>query len=124
MPKILLVDDNDDVRDMLAARLESRGYEVLAAADAEQAFALAQSEAPDVVLMDLTLPGTDGWQATRHLKSAETTRGIPVILLSAHVLTPSEIEQQHSGADGYEAKPVNFSQLLDKIQRLTGQGAA
>jgi len=122
MAKILLVDDNDDVREMMAARLEGRGYQVVPAVDGQQAVDLASAEAPDVILMDLTLPLIDGWQATRQIKADQATRRIPIILLSAHNLTGREPEAQEAGADEYETKPVNFSRLVEKIETFLSRG--
>ncbi|HEU0166337.1 MAG TPA: response regulator [Chloroflexota bacterium] len=116
MTRILLVEDNDGIREMLASRLEGRGYEVLTAADGQQAVDRAAADAPDVVLMDLSLPVMDGWDATRTLKSSEQTRHIPIIALTAHVLEGERKASLLAHADEYEAKPVNFPQLLSKIQ--------
>jgi CheY-like chemotaxis protein len=116
--KILLVEDNEMNRDMLTRRLGRKGYEVVTAGDGEQALAMARSEAPDLILMDLSLPVLDGWEATRRLKAAAETRAIPVIALTAHALAEERERALASGCDDYDTKPVELSRLLGKIEAL------
>lgn len=116
MAKILLVEDNEMNRDMLSRRLERRGYTVLLAVDGEAGLRVAQAEKPDLILMDLSLPGLDGWEATRRLKAAEDTRQIPVIALTAHAMAGDEEKARDAGCDDFDIKPVELPRLLDKIQ--------
>lgn len=118
MPKILLVEDNEMNRDMLSRRLKRKGYEVVIAVDGEKGIAMAQSEKPHLILMDLNLPGVNGWDATRRLKDASETRSIPVIALTAHAMTGDRQKALEAGCDDYDSKPIEFSRLLDKIQKL------
>jgi CheY-like chemotaxis protein len=115
---ILVVDDNEPSRDALSRRLERRGYRILAAADGQQAVTTTQTKLPDLVLMDLGLPGIDGWEATRQLKDGATTRHIPIIVLSAHAMTNDRDLALAAGADDFDTKPVRFEQLLGKIDTL------
>jgi two-component system cell cycle response regulator DivK len=115
---ILVVDDNEPSRDALSRRLERRGYRILAAGDGQQAVATARTELPDLILMDLGLPGIDGWEATRQLKGGSLTRRIPVIVLSAHAMTNDRDLALAAGADDFDTKPVRFEQLLGKIDTL------
>jgi CheY-like chemotaxis protein len=124
MPRILLVEDNELNLDMLKRRLERRGYTVLVATDGEQGLALAAAERPDLILMDISLPLIDGWEATRRLKAAEGTRGIPVLALTAHALASDRDKCFEAGCDDYDTKPVDFARLLAKIQGLLGEGEA
>jgi CheY-like chemotaxis protein len=117
MFKILLVEDNEMNRDMLSRRLERRGFEVIMAADGEQGLAMAESERPDLILMDMSLPVLDGWEATRRLKSASQTQSIPIIALTAHAMAGDEAKALSVGCDDYDTKPVEMSRLLDKIQK-------
>jgi two-component system cell cycle response regulator DivK len=120
MAKILLVEDNEMNRDMLSRRLERRGYEVVIAADGGQGVALAQSERPDLVLMDMSLPVLDGWEATRRLKADPETKNIPVIALTAHAMAGDQEKALAAGCDDYDTKPVDLNSLLAKIEaRLT-----
>jgi CheY-like chemotaxis protein len=121
VPKILLVEDNEMNRDMLTRRLGRKGYEVVSATDGERALAMARSESPDLILMDLSLPVLDGWEATRRLKAADETRTIPVIALTAHALTEEREAAMAAGCDDYDTKPVDFPRLLSKIQTLLPQ---
>jgi CheY-like chemotaxis protein len=116
MPKILYVEDNEDNIYMLARRLRQQGYEVLVARDGEQGVAMTVSEAPDLILMDLALPVLDGWEATRRLKAAPETRGIPVIAISAHAMEGDRERAIAAGCDDYDTKPVNLPRLLEKIR--------
>jgi len=117
--KILLVEDNDMVREMLSERLTHQGYQVLLAGDGQQAVVMAQSETPDLILMDMTLPVLDGWEATRQIKTAPLTHPIPIIALTAHVVPGDQEKCLAVGCDDYETKPIDFSQLLAKIQALS-----
>ena len=118
MPRILLVDDMDDNRDMLTRRLQKRGYEVVCAVDGAQACEMAESEKPDLILMDMQMPVMDGYEATRIIKEGPTTGGIPVVGLTAHAMAGDREKAIEAGCDDYEAKPINFSQLLDTMQTL------
>lgn len=118
MAKILLVEDNETNRDMLSRRLERRGHKVLIAADGAQGVALAQAELPQLILMDMSLPVLDGWEATRQLKAATQTRFIPVIALTAHAMAGDRERALEAGCDEYETKPVEFQRLLGKIETL------
>jgi two-component system cell cycle response regulator DivK len=123
MPTILVVEDNEPSRDALCRRLERRGYTVLSAIDGEQAVSMARTAPPDLILMDLGLPGIDGWEATRRLKGSDATRRIPLIVLSAHAM-PNEREMAlAAGGDDFDTKPVHFDQLLAKIETLLAKGA-
>jgi len=118
MPKILLVEDNEMNRDMLSRRLIRSGYEVVLALDGAQGVALAASEAPDVVLMDMSLPVLDGWEATRRLKSDPKTRTLPVIAMTAHARAGDEAKARQAGCDDFDTKPVEYTRLLSKIEGL------
>jgi CheY-like chemotaxis protein len=124
MPKLLYVEDNEMNRDMLSRRLRRRGFEVLIAADGEQGLAMATAEQPDLVLMDMSLPILDGWEATRRLKTAPETARIPVIGLTAHAMATDRDKCLEAGCDDYDTKPVELGRLLDKIERLLRTGAA
>jgi CheY-like chemotaxis protein len=116
--KILLVEDNELNRDMLSRRLERKGYQVVIAVDGGQGVALAQSELPDLILMDMDLPVVDGWQATQQLKATPATAAIPIIALTAHAMAGDREKALQAGCDEYETKPVEFARLLAKIQGL------
>ena len=118
MPKILLVEDNEMNRDMLSRRLERRGFQVLIAVDGEQGVAMAQSEVPDLVLMDMSLPVVDGWEATRRLKAAPETRSVPIIALTSHAMIGDRDQAIEAGCDDYDTKPIELPRLLEKINRL------
>jgi len=120
MPKIVLVEDNDLNRDMLSRRLARRGYQVAPARDGREGMALARTEAPDLILMDLSLPEVDGWEATRRLKADLATRSIPVIALTAHAMPLDRQRALEAGCDDYDTKPIDFRRLLDKIEALVG----
>jgi CheY-like chemotaxis protein len=122
MPKILLVEDNELNRDMLSRRLERRGFQVLIAVDGAQGVAMAQSEAPDLVLMDMSLPVLNGWEAARQLKAASETRAIPIIALTAHAMLGDREKAIEAGCDDYDTKPVEFQRLLEKIETILGKG--
>ncbi|MBD1862761.1 MULTISPECIES: response regulator [Trichocoleus] len=115
MTKILLVEDNEVNSFMMLRRLQKRGYQVVHAADGVQAIAIAQAETPDLILMDMSLPVLDGWQATQQIKAAPTTHTIPIIALTAHALAGDRERCLAAGCDEYETKPVNFNQLLEKM---------
>jgi two-component system, cell cycle response regulator DivK len=121
MPKILLVEDNEMNRDMLSRRLHRRGYDVVIAVDGQEGVALAQAEAPDLILMDMSLPVMDGWEATRQLKAASETRAIPVIALTAHAMSGDRERAIEAGCDDYDAKPIDLPRLLVKIEALLGK---
>ena len=118
MPKILLVEDNEMNRDMLSRRLQRKGYAVVMAHDGERGLELAKSENPDLILMDISLPKMDGWQATRLLKGNPETKGIPVIALTAHALSTDRQKAFEIGCDDYDTKPVEFGRLSEKIEHL------
>ena len=118
MSKILLVEDNEMNRDMLSRRLQRKGHDVLIALDGVQGVELAQSQNPDLILMDMSLPIMDGWQATQQLKAAPETRGIPIIALTAHAMAGDREKCLEVGCDDYDTKPIEFSRLLGKIQAL------
>src|SRR3972149_2243451 len=118
MAKILLVEDSEMNRDMLARRLAKRGYEVVIAVDGAQGVTLAQTEAPDLILMDMTLPVLDGSEATRQLKAAPATRSIPVIALTAHAMAGDREKALEAGCDDYDPKPIELERLLGKIEAL------
>jgi CheY-like chemotaxis protein len=118
MQKILLVEDNEMNRDMLSRRLERKGYRVVTAQDGKQGYSLARSQRPDLILMDLSLPAMDGWEVTRLLKADESTRHIPIIVLTAHVLVSDRQKAFAAGCDDYDTKPVDFARLSEKIENL------
>jgi two-component system cell cycle response regulator DivK len=118
MAKILLVEDNEMNRDMLSRRLERRGYQVAIAVDGEQGVAVARSEAPDLILMDMSLPVLNGWEAARRLKAASETQAIPIIALTAHAMVGDREKATEAGCDDFDTKPVEFQRLLEKIEAL------
>jgi len=118
MPKILLVEDNEMNRDMLSRRLARKGFQVVMAIDGQQGVEMAQSESPDLILMDMSLPVLDGWSATRRLKEISTTQSIPIIALTAHAMAGDRQKCMEAGCDDYDTKPVEFPRLLGKIQML------
>ena len=120
MTKILLVEDNEMNRDMLSRRLIRRGFQVVFAIDGQQGVDLARSERPDIILMDMSLPGIDGWEATRRLKADDATRGLPVIGLTAHAMSGDREKAIEAGCDDYDTKPVELDRLIGKIKRLLG----
>ena len=123
MTKILLVEDNQENRDMLSRRLTRRGYEVVIALDGGQGVAMAQSEIPDLILMDMDLPVLNGWEATRQLKAAPATQAIPIIALTAHAMVGDREKALEAGCDDYDSKPIEFPRLLEKIEALLGKEA-
>ncbi|HSB33570.1 MAG TPA: response regulator [Nitrospirota bacterium] len=118
MPRILLVEDNELNRDMLSRRLRRMGYDVMIAIDGEAGVTMAASERPDLILMDMSLPILDGWEATRRLKGMQETAAIPVIALTAHVMAGDRDKAFEAGCDDYDAKPIEFERLLGKMQAL------
>jgi len=118
MSKILLVEDNEMNRDMLSRRLERKDFEVIIATDGQAGINLSSSETPDLILMDLSLPVIDGWEATRRIKADPATQSIPVIALTAHAMAGDEQKALAAGCDDYDTKPVNFKRLLEKIETL------
>ncbi len=118
MPKILLIEDNEMNRDMLSRRLQRKGYSVVTAHDGKQGHSLACSEMPDLILMDISLPGMNGWEVTRLLKSNESTRHIPIIVLTAHAWVTDRDKAFQAGCDDYDTKPVEFGRLSEKIENL------
>jgi len=120
MAKILLIEDNEMNRDMLSRRLVRRGYEVVVAVDGEQGVAMADAEKPALILMDMSLPVLDGWEATQRLKTSPTTRAIPIIALTAHAMAGDREKALAAGADDFDTKPVELDRLLAKIQALLG----
>ena len=120
--RILLVEDNENNRDMLSRRLIRRGYTVMIAEDGQKAIEMAASEAPDLILMDMSLPIIDGWEATRRIKAEPATSGIPVIALTAHAMQGDRDKALQAGCDDYDTKPVELPRLLRKIESLVGHG--
>jgi CheY-like chemotaxis protein len=121
MPTLLLVEDNEMNRDMLSRRLARRGFTVTIAVDGQEGIDLATSGQPDLILMDMSLPVVDGWEATRQLKAAEATRGIPIIALTAHAMAGDREKATEAGCDEYDTKPIEFPRLLEKIEALLRQ---
>jgi len=116
--KILLVEDNEMNRDMLSRRLQRRGYDVVMAEDGQEGVVLAEKETPDVILMDMSLPVVDGWDAARKLKASAATQGIPIIALTAHAMSGDREKALEAGCDDYDTKPVDFARLVVKIETL------
>jgi CheY-like chemotaxis protein len=124
MPRILLVEDNEMNRDMLSRRLIRKGFEVLIATDGQQGIEKTQSESPDIVLMDMSLPVVDGWEATRRLKAAAETKHIPIIALTAHAMSGDREKTIEAGCDDYDTKPIELPRLLSKIEALLNSAKA
>lgn len=122
--RILLVEDNEMNRDMLSRRLMRSGYDVLLAPDGQAGIDMAQKERPDLILMDMSLPVIDGWEAAWRLKANATTRHIPIIALTAHAMPGDHKKAIDAGCDDYDTKPVDYPRLLDKIAKLTGGAKA
>jgi two-component system cell cycle response regulator DivK len=122
MTKVLVVEDNEMNRDMLSRRLMRRGFQVIFAVDGQQGVDLARSERPDIILMDMSLPVVDGWEATRRVKSDDATRSVPVIGLTAHAMAGDREKAIEAGCDDYDTKPVEFERLIGKMERLLGAG--
>ena len=121
MPKILLVEDNEMNRDMLSRRLARRGFAIAIATDGQQGVAMASSENPDLILMDMSLPVLDGWEATRQLKANTDTRQIPIIALTAHAMSSDEQKARDAGCDDFDTKPIDLPRLLGKIEAKLGR---
>jgi CheY-like chemotaxis protein len=124
MARILLVEDQEMNRDMLARRLTKRGYEVSIAVDGAEGVDKARTESPDLILMDMSLPVMDGWEATRTLKADEATRAIPVIALTAHAMSTDREKALEAGCDAYETKPVELPRLLEAMEKLLASRVA
>jgi CheY-like chemotaxis protein len=124
MPRILLVEDNEMNRDMLSRRLARKNYEVLVAVDGEDGVAMAGSVAPDLILMDMSLPVMDGWEATRQLKASPETKAIPIIALTAHAMSGDREKAMEAGCDDYDTKPIELARLLAKMEALLGEKKA
>jgi CheY-like chemotaxis protein len=124
MAKILLVEDNEMNRDMLSRRLRRKGYEVVMAVDGEQAVAMSVSESPDLILMDMSLPVFDGWEATRRIKAAPATKAMPVIALTAHAMSGDREKSLEAGCDDYDTKPIELPRLLEKMEILLSRKPA
>ena len=120
MSKILLVEDNEMNRDMLTRRLERKGFEVVIAVDGQAGIDMASSTSPDIILMDLSLPVIDGWEATRQIKANPATQSIPIIALTAHAMAGDEQKAREAGCDDYDTKPIDLKRLLGKIGNLLG----
>jgi CheY-like chemotaxis protein len=118
MAKILLVEDNEMNRDMLSRRLKRKGHEVVLGEDGQNGVDMAASEQPDIILMDMSLPVIDGWEATRRLKAGPETAGIPIIALTAHAMASDRDKALEAGCDDYDTKPVELDRLLGKIEHL------
>jgi CheY-like chemotaxis protein len=118
MPRILLVEDNEMNRDMLSRRLTRKGFEVVIAEDGQKGVDMTQSENPDLVLMDMSLPVVDGWEATRRLKASEATKHIPIIALTAHAMAGDREKTLKAWCDDYDTKPIELPRLLEKINAL------
>ena len=118
MLKILLVEDNEMNRDMLSRRLERRGYQVVLAVDGQSGVELAGTEAPDLILMDMSLPVLDGWEATRRIKGAPATQHIPIVALTAHAMSSDREKALDAGCDDYDTKPIELVRLLGKMEAL------
>jgi two-component system cell cycle response regulator DivK len=118
MPRVLLVEDNEMNRDMLSRRLMRRGFQVTVAEDGQAGVDMAATESPDIILMDMSLPVLDGWEATRRLKARPETQAIPLIALTAHAMAGDRDRALQAGCDDYDTKPIEFERLLEKIDRL------
>ena len=123
MPTLLIVEDNELNRDMLSRRMTRRGYRVLIATDGAQAVEAAERELPDLILMDMSLPVLDGWEATRRIKAAPQTAEIPVIALTAHAMAGDEARAREAGCNDFDTKPVDLERLLGKIEHWLGRAA-
>lgn len=124
MAKILLVEDNEMNRDMLSRRLLRKGYEVVIAVDGAEGVRMARSEGPDLILMDMSLPVLDGWDATRQLKSMPETRAIGIIALSAHALVSDREKALAAGCDDFDTKPIDLPRLLEKVEAILAKKGA
>jgi CheY-like chemotaxis protein len=124
MPRILLVEDNEMNRDMLSRRLARKKYEVLIAVDGKEGVEMATSEAPELILMDMSLPVVDGWEATRRIKANSETEAIPVIALTAHAMSGDREKALEAGCDDYDTKPIELPRLLGKMETLLNENEA
>ena len=124
MAKVLLVEDNEMNRDMLSRRLARHGHQIILAVDGEEAVNMAGRDLPDVILMDMSLPVIDGWEATRRIKAAPATRSIPIIALTAHAMAGDREKAIEAGCDEYDTKPVEMPRLLGKIEALLARAAS
>jgi CheY-like chemotaxis protein len=124
MAKILLVEDNEMNRDMLSRRLTRKGFDVVMAVDGQEGIDMASSESPDLILLDMSLPVVDGWEAAGQLKSRPETRGIPIIALTAHAMAGDREKAIEAGCDEYDTKPVELPRLLEKIQSMLETSAS
>lgn len=124
MPKILLVEDHQEIWDFLSRRLTRRGYEVVVAEDGQQGLDKARSDAPDLVLLDMNLPVMDGWTVARTLKGEDATKAIPIIALTAHAMAGDREKALAAGCNDYHAKPIDFSQLIDQIEAALGASSS
>ncbi|MBI3916990.1 MAG: response regulator [Betaproteobacteria bacterium] len=124
MAKILLVEDNEMNRDMLSRRLQKKGYEVFIAVDGEAGVKMAQSERPDLILMDMSLPGLDGWEASRQLKAGADTQAIGIIALTAHAMAQDKEKALAAGCDDFDTKPIDLARLTEKIEALLAKKTA
>jgi CheY-like chemotaxis protein len=124
MPRILVVEDNEMNRDMLSRRLARKKYEVLVAVDGGEGVVMARSEAPDLILMDMSLPVVDGWEASRQLKASPETKAIPIIALTAHAMSGDREKAMEAGCDDYDTKPIELPRLLAKVEALLGNQKA
>ena len=122
MTKILYIEDNEDNVYMLSRRLQRRGYKVIVAGDGEAGIAMAQRDQPDLILMDLSLPVIDGWEASRRLKAQQATNAIPIIALSAHALSGEREKALAAGCEDFDTKPVEFGRLVEKIEAALDTG--
>ena len=123
MARILLIEDNEMNRDMLSRRLERKGYEVLIAVDGEEGVNMAEAEHPELILMDISLPAMDGWEATRQIKTSSKTQDIPIIALTAHAMPGDRERCFKAGCDGYDTKPIDMMRLLEMIEKLLDKKA-
>jgi two-component system, cell cycle response regulator DivK len=123
MPKILIIEDTENNQVLLTRRLKPRGHEIITAADAESGLPLVESEKPDLILMDVGLPGMDGWNATRALKQNPATKHIPIIALTAHAMQGDRERAVEAGCDDYETKPIDFNRLFEKIDALLARSS-
>ena len=124
MAKILIVEDNEMNRDMLSRRLGRKGFDIVMAEDGAQGVELASSESPDLILMDMSLPVLDGWEATKKIKAGQSTGSVPIIALTAHAMDSDREKALAAGCDDYDTKPVELPRLLDKINRLLGSSSS
>jgi CheY-like chemotaxis protein len=124
MSRLLLVEDNEINRDMLSRRLQRKGYEILIAVDGQEGVDKARGEKPDLILLDMSLPVMDGWEAARLLKGEDGTKAIPIIALTAHAMSGDREKAIEAGCDEYDTKPVELPRLLEKIQTLLAKSAA